>query len=268
MIYLYINMIIKEIIKGRGGIYKITNLLNKKFYIGSSKSLYQRAYSYKTLSKQGKVHNQHLQNSLTKYGRENFTFEVIEYIEDINTLWEREQYYIDTLKPEYNKKLIVESNYGVILSLESRKKISEKLKDSYRKGIKKVNRLQIHNIQISLYKENGDFVSNFSSLRDTANYLEVSYPSVSYALKSPRRVIRNHIVLLPNEEVSNFIGIPINKTPYKRKVSILDTFSGKNLSFDTCLQCAITLKCKQETIKKHFINKTLLKKQYKVISYE
>ena len=39
--------------------------------------------------------------SLLAYGYENFTLEILEYCDPAFIL-EREQYYLDTLKPEYN----------------------------------------------------------------------------------------------------------------------------------------------------------------------
>lgn len=71
------------------GIYKITNLINGKFYIGSSvdcKRRWKREY------------NIHLCRAFQKYGKENFSFEIIEECER-KILFQREQYYLDTLKP-------------------------------------------------------------------------------------------------------------------------------------------------------------------------
>ena len=49
------------------------------------------------LLRKNKHANTYLQNSYNKNGEENFTFVVIEIIEDENKLTEREQYWIDTL---------------------------------------------------------------------------------------------------------------------------------------------------------------------------
>ena len=56
------------------GIYKITNTINSKVYIGQSHNILYRWYSYKNSSK---CHNEHLKRSIIKYGIDNFTFEII-----------------------------------------------------------------------------------------------------------------------------------------------------------------------------------------------
>jgi group I intron endonuclease len=50
-------------------------------------------------------------NALLKYGYSNFRVEILEYCEKENLL-EREQYYLDKLKPEYNILTIAGSSYG------------------------------------------------------------------------------------------------------------------------------------------------------------
>lgn len=84
----------------KSGIYKITNTVNGKFYIGSSADIDKRWYDHKrelTLN----VHtNPKLQHSWNKHGKDKFVFDVIEVVDsDQQKLFEREQYYLDTLKP-------------------------------------------------------------------------------------------------------------------------------------------------------------------------
>lgn len=79
------------------GVYKITNLANDKFYIGSSKDLVQRERRHFSQLRNGTHVNRHLQRAFDKYGEQNFKFEVLEYVIDISTLLQREQHYIDSL---------------------------------------------------------------------------------------------------------------------------------------------------------------------------
>lgn len=111
------------------GIYKITNVINGKFYIGSAVNLSERRSShFSTLSKR-KHKNSKLQNSWNKYGESAFIFEVLEIIKDKNILIEREQYYLDTLKPfasiGYNICLLAKSSLGVKRSKETKERISK-----------------------------------------------------------------------------------------------------------------------------------------------
>lgn len=83
-------------------IYKIVNTITNDFYIGSSVSFSRRKRKHLyTLAKREGV-NRILQNAWDKYSEENFRFEVIEEVFDVTTLLEREQYYLDTLRPKYN----------------------------------------------------------------------------------------------------------------------------------------------------------------------
>src|SRR6185503_19285195 len=84
------------------GIYKIINLINEKFYIGSAVNIRKRWNCHKYQLRKNKHPNSHLQNAWNKYGELNFKLELIEFIENKNELLFREQFYIDTLKPPYN----------------------------------------------------------------------------------------------------------------------------------------------------------------------
>lgn len=57
-------------------------------------------------------------NALLKYGHSNFTLEILEYC-PISKLIEREQYYLDLLKPEYNIATIAYSTLGYKHSAET-----------------------------------------------------------------------------------------------------------------------------------------------------
>jgi len=54
-------------------------------------------YSVKHLMK----HNTAIHNALLKYGYSNFTLDILEYCEGVDPVL-REQFYFETLKPEYN----------------------------------------------------------------------------------------------------------------------------------------------------------------------
>ena len=79
-------------------IYKITNNVNGKFYIGKTvKSAEER---FKKHSHNHKKQNTHLYKSMRKHGVENFSIEVVEEVkQNIN---ERECYWIEKLNPHYN----------------------------------------------------------------------------------------------------------------------------------------------------------------------
>lgn len=77
------------------GIYKITNKINNKIYIGQSVNIKSRWADHKknAFNANYKEYNKYLYRAFRKYGLENFTFEIIEECsrEELN---DRENYYI------------------------------------------------------------------------------------------------------------------------------------------------------------------------------
>lgn len=89
------------------GIYKITNKINNKIYIGLSKNIEHRWNLHIKESKNEKYpqFNYSIHKAFRKYGLENFSFEIIE-ITDEEKLFEREIYWIsfyDSYNNGYNE---------------------------------------------------------------------------------------------------------------------------------------------------------------------
>lgn len=80
------------------GVYKITNNVNGKFYVGSSKDIKYRWKQHRDKLNDNKHGNTHLQNAWNKYGEDNFKFEIIEECSP-EMQFEREQFYLNTLSP-------------------------------------------------------------------------------------------------------------------------------------------------------------------------
>lgn len=105
------------------GIYKFTNKLNGKIYIGSSKNLAKRFSQYFNISYISTVKNKlTISRALIKYGYFNFSIEILEYC-DPSMLLNREQHYIDELKPTYNIAKIAGSTLGVKKATQEEAKI-------------------------------------------------------------------------------------------------------------------------------------------------
>lgn len=99
--------------KGKSGIYMFTNKINGKRYVGSSLDLNRRFKNYLNLSYLlYKKENMNIKKALVVYGFINFKLDILEYCEP-SVLLEREQYYLDTLKPEYNILKTAGSTAGV-----------------------------------------------------------------------------------------------------------------------------------------------------------
>jgi group I intron endonuclease len=93
-------------------IYKITNIVNNKIYIGSTHKTLNKRKSEHLAQLRGNYHkNKHLQAAFNKYLESSFLFEVIEECEIPSSftnderykyLTDKELYYINSLDPQYN----------------------------------------------------------------------------------------------------------------------------------------------------------------------
>lgn len=89
----------------RGFIYKITNKVNGKSYIGQTiQNVKERFYQHCATKCSQAILNMVIHKAITKYGKSNFTIEVIEEVESAN-LNDRERYWIryyDSYNNGYN----------------------------------------------------------------------------------------------------------------------------------------------------------------------
>ena len=83
-------------------IYKIINLKNTKFYLGSTFDLNKRINTHLNDLRKDKHHNSYLQNAFNMYGESSFIFHIVELLDNKQNIREIEQLYIDSLGPDYN----------------------------------------------------------------------------------------------------------------------------------------------------------------------
>lgn len=104
------------------GIYKIINLINGRFYIGSAVQLNKRTKNHLYDLRANRHSNYKLQHDWLVHGEDNFSLEVIEEVKSAHLI-EREQFWMDTLKPKYNIRLTAENSLGAKHSEESKIKV-------------------------------------------------------------------------------------------------------------------------------------------------
>ena len=85
------------------GIYRITNTITGDFYIGSSKNVKRRWAAHKCPSRWNDNPNNQMYQDMQKYGTDKFIFEILEEVTEAS-LKEKEQEFIETLKPTYNNR--------------------------------------------------------------------------------------------------------------------------------------------------------------------
>ena len=118
--------------KNISGIYKITCTVTGKFYIGSAKDIQHRLARHKSDLGRNVHHNILLQRAVNKYGKDVFEFEILEFVDNIESLIQREQHYLDTLNPcDINIGFNLVAKAGLTpsgpLSEETKAKISKTL---------------------------------------------------------------------------------------------------------------------------------------------
>lgn len=133
----FINLIPEEH-KKSSGIYKISNLINGKVYIGKTVGFQKRYVAYKASYKKKDIRkiNPYFLNSIQKHNPENFKFEVIEVC-PIEMLSERELHWMVECKstePSIGYNLRMDSSTGMVTHDSTREKISNRLKKEYAEG--------------------------------------------------------------------------------------------------------------------------------------
>lgn len=192
------------------GIYKITNITNNKFYIGSSVNINKRKLHHLHLLRNSKHGNTYLQKSWNKYGEKSFDFEILEFCENII---EREQYYIDTLKPTYNLNPVAGSCLGRKHYKETKDKIgkgnknkirSKELKDLWSKIKKENPRPEHYNLIVNKAKEvnskkilqldkQENFIKEWNSLSECAKTLNLDVSTISKVCKNKLKTHKGFI---------------------------------------------------------------------------
>lgn len=121
-------MINLEEIPQKAGIYKFTNQINNKEYIGQAIRLRDRVRDYKS-----EIYPRPINQAIIKYGWENFKIEIIHWFEerpDVTTLWALETACIDEYKTlttnnGYNVCFFASSKFGVKLSEANKEKLKQ-----------------------------------------------------------------------------------------------------------------------------------------------
>lgn len=115
------------------GIYLWKHLKSEKIYVGSAIDLKNRLLKYYNIDYLKRNKNMYICNALLEHGFGEFSLSILVYIDitDISKeearkeILEREQHYIDLLKPDYNILLTAGSSLGYKHTKESLTKISK-----------------------------------------------------------------------------------------------------------------------------------------------
>lgn len=164
----------------KSGIYKITNTVNRKIYIGSAINLKDRTTNHLWCLRNKRHCNGHLQKSFNKYGESAFLFEIIEYCKPYECI-SREQFYIDIFIKQgsdlYNICLTAGSVLGRKMSEETKRKIGlknsqNKMSDEQKSHLRKLNlgkKRSKEAIKKMILKRTGSTMSNEAKIKISAS---------------------------------------------------------------------------------------------------
>lgn len=180
------------------GVYKITNRINNKVYIGSSCcNLYKRLTSHYYHLNKNTHTNKHLQSSFTKYGKECFTFEVLEYCSTREETLQREEFYINSLESfkldkgynifQFTDSTSIKSNVwseearinrkgfrkGILTSEETKRKMSIAAKGRIVKESTKQKISDFYLNPIVMLTLDGTYVREFKSPTEAARFFNL-----------------------------------------------------------------------------------------------
>ena len=160
----------------KGVIYKFTNVINQKMYIGQTTRPNVRIIEHKSHSK-NKGKNEHFYNAIRKYGWDNFKFEIIESVcaQSLDELHSKldllETYWIEKLQTT-NKKLGYNfSTGGAIRGPKAR--------------------------AIEMYTIDGEYIKTFSSYKEIQEEFNVKTDrSVHYFCNHKNTLFKNKYILV------------------------------------------------------------------------
>ena len=116
--------------KKKCGIYLWTNTLTNDTYVGRSIDLGRRfSYYFNQLIIKNAGYSL-ICRALVKYGYENFKLEILEFC-TVDEIVQREQFWIDELKPTYNLVTVVDGKYTYRHTEESKEKMSASQKERF-----------------------------------------------------------------------------------------------------------------------------------------
>lgn len=239
------------------GVYLITNTVNGNRYIGSSNNIRKRLWKHRALLRNNKHENAHLQNAWNKYGEKRFIYSILEICK-LEEQFQREQFYIDTLKPEYN--IVPEVNNSK-LSEESKIKMSKSRLEGFKKGTIKVT----HNTPVYVYNNNGEFVGYWESIAKATKALNIDRECARKVLKGIYTQIKGYKLFTEKQETVEPFKKPTNKSYDKRKTYIVQS-DEETLTFHGMQEMADYFGISIKSLRQYTTGKHKFKRKYMITS--
>lgn len=196
-------------------VYKITNKLTNKVYIGitnqGSGARYRHHWYESRIGEPSPIHR-----SMAKYGEENFTLEIIDFADTYDELKEKEKYWIKwynstdrsigynlteggdgtfgRMHSEETKEKIRQKALGRKASEDTKKKMSEsrkgKCSDKQKEHLSKLQ--EQCKTKVYQYSKTGEFIAEYDSITEACEANGLSRNTIRIQLKNPPRNPNDH----------------------------------------------------------------------------
>lgn len=161
-------------------------------YIGSSNDGLQRKSKHLSLLRNGR-HTDYFQAAFDEVGEENFAFRVLEYVDDVNEILNRERFWIKKIQFEnlYN----ISENPGTTLGVKHKPETKQRLSKLHKgKKISDEHRQKIINSRVSkpiIATEETGIEIVYSGIREAARNLGCSSSGITAALRGRQKTACN-----------------------------------------------------------------------------
>lgn len=235
------------------GVYKISNSVDSRIYIGSSINIYERWKEHKRALLKNIHHNIHLQRFVNKYGLDKLIFNVIEFVrKDLIII---EQKYINLFKNLFNiakeasapmlgrnhtkealekiSKSSLGSNNAMYGTKRPKHVIDAMKKARWKHGASKYERLKrlinLPNRKEIIIEKDGLKLHCFS-IKHASRIIGVSQQAISYAVNSKNKKSKNWNVCISQETlyiedicINNINLFDDNLMPQKELIDMLQS---------------------------------------------
>ncbi len=237
----------------KSGVYLFYNKKTSNFYIGSGVDLADRLGDYFSENYLNKPATQTslIVKAIKAHTLENFSLTILEYVDKRELAIEREQYWIDTLNPQYNILKIAGSSLGYKHTEESKLKIA--LANTGKTNPGPLGHVHTEEFKLNrklktlgelnpnygkgkpLYQynyETGQLIEKFSSIRKATVSLHVGYSTLCYYIEN-KLIFKNIFIFSTSEfnsinERLDYTSNVMTRKPKKGKTIYLFNVNDKN----------------------------------------
>ncbi len=209
------------------GIYQLKNTVNEKIYIGQAQNILNRFNDHRR-NRNGHLlyRDCYLYRAIKKYGWGKFEISVLEKVDDVSLINEREIFWINKLNPEYNMKdggdcargwkhsekakrkmsetkskmYLGENNpfFGKTHSKETKEKIrkakiGKKLSKAHREKISKSNKSHLRGKKVVQLDLEGNEIRRHKSVSESAKNIEVNISTMFKHLKGKNKTCKGYV---------------------------------------------------------------------------